>query len=171
MTNKNDTTIIDYDFFVDNALRSVVKNVLQMLYDEKNLGEHHFFITFETNHPSVRLSSDFHKKHPLNMTIVLQHQFSNLEVKDDYFSVTLSFNGKQENITVGYQAITQFTDPSTDFALQFTSFNEEENLILNTKEKKTEKTKPEEKTKVNEQKNNDKTPGEIISLDNFRKNR
>ena len=33
-------------------------------------------------------------QHPDTITIVLQHQFADLEVRDDSFSVTLFFGGK-----------------------------------------------------------------------------
>ena len=119
--SKDNNKLIDYDTLVDNALRGVVKTVLKSLESKENIGDHHFFITFITNHKNVDIPKTFHENHPNTMTIVLQHQFWDLKVEDDSFSVTLSFNGKQEKLSIGYNAITQFTDPSTDFALQFAS--------------------------------------------------
>jgi len=136
--SKDNNKLIDYDTLVDNALRGVVKTVLKSLESKENIGDHHFFITFITNHKNVDIPKTFHENHPNTMTIVLQHQFWDLKVEDDSFSVTLSFNGKQEKLSIGYNAITQFTDPSTDFALQFAS---NESAPANEKASKDETTK------------------------------
>ena len=111
------------------------------------------------------------------MTIVLQHQFWDLKVNEDSFSVTLSFNGKQEKLLIGYDAITQFTDPSTDFALQFSSndqtFNYENyNQEQKTSKKDETKPKPSKSSNSQEEKVSDKkASGEIISFDKFKKKR
>ena len=96
--SKDNNKLIDYDSLVDNALRGVVKTVLKSLESKENIGDHHFFITFITNHKNVDIPKTFHENHPNTMTIVLQHQFWDLKVEDDSFSVTLSFNGKQEKL-------------------------------------------------------------------------
>ena len=57
--------------------------------------------------------------HPDELTIVLQHQFWGLAVRDDSFQVTLSFNNSQELLSVPFAAVTGFVDPSVDFGLQF----------------------------------------------------
>ena len=88
--SKDNNKLIDYDTLVDNALRGVVKTVLKSLESKENIGDHHFFITFITNHKNVDISKTFHENHPNTMTIVLQHQFWDLKVEDDSFSVTLS---------------------------------------------------------------------------------
>ena len=175
--SKDNNKLIDYDLLVDNALRGVVKTDLKSLESKENIGDHHFFITFITNHKNVDIPKTFHENHPNTMTIVLQHQFWDLKVEDDSFSVTLSFNGKQEKLSIGYNAITQFTDPSTDFALQFAS---NENPPANEKVSK-DKTKDvsdlKEKTddKTKDQKNQNQTKldrqstGEVISFDKFKK--
>ncbi len=175
--SKDNNKLIDYDSLVDNALRGVVKTVLKSLESKENIGDHHFFITFITNHKSVDIPKSFYENHPKTMTIVLQHQFWDLKVDDDYFSVTLSFNGKQENLLIGYNAITQFTDPSIDFALQFASnesasANEKDPKdatkdISNSKETIDEKTK-DQKTQ-NQTKPDSQSSGKIISFDKFKK--
>ena len=136
MTNNK---LINYDQLVDDALRSVVKIVLNTLDKNEPIGDHHFFITFLTKHKNVLIPNSFMENHPNTMTIVLQHQFWDLEVGENKFSVKLSFNGKQEKLSVGYDAITQFTDPSTDFSLQFTSQDE----IVNDKNLSVKKVKEE----------------------------
>tara|TARA_Y100001970_G_scaffold280348_1_gene389173 strand:+ start:210 stop:746 length:537 start_codon:yes stop_codon:yes gene_type:complete len=175
--SKDNNKLIDYDSLVDNALRGVVKTVLKLLESKENIGDHHFFITFITNHKNVDIPKSFNEIHPNTMTIVLQHQFWDLIVDDDYFSVTLSFNGKQEKLSIGYDAITQFTDPSTDFVLQFAS---NEIVSANEKDSKDEtkdisdlKEITEDKTKdqknQNQTKPDSQSKGEVISFDKFKK--
>ena len=165
--------LLNYDLIVDNALRSVVKTVLDYLKKEETIGEHHFFITFLTKHKNVEIPNSFMDNHPNTMTIVLQHQFWDLKVEHNRFSVTLSFNGKQEKLTIGYDAITQFTDPSTDFSLQFSSneqvFNNDDTKIQKPSlgkqyEKEDNNLKSEKLSSSDKQKF-----GEVISFDEFKK--
>ncbi len=82
-------------------------------------GEHHFFITFDTNAEGVRLSPRLREQYPEEMTIVLQHQYWDLIINDDFFEVTVSFNKQQERIKVPFAALSAFVDPSVRFGLQF----------------------------------------------------
>ena len=170
--------LINYDELVDSALRSVVKIVLNTLEKNEPIGDHHFFITFQTKHKNVKIPNSFMENHPKTMTIVLQHQYWDLEVGENKFSVKLSFNGKQEKLSIGYDAITQFTDPSTDFSLQFNSQDEivnDENFSENQSDEKLsiniKGTKDENKNKVSDNpiEPDDKKTGEIISFDQFKK--
>ena len=167
MSENKNNNLIDYDILVDNALRNVVKSIIKYMIDEKDLGNHHFFITFKTKHSNVDIPSKFCETYPDEMTIVLQHQFWNLSIDDESFSVTLSFNGKQENLKIPFEAITQFTDPSTDFALQFASLSKEiEDQQFEQDKDSPKNSKPKPKENLKKEKN---TSGEVISLDNFRK--
>ncbi len=87
-------------------------------------GEHHFFITFDTKAPGVRLSARMREQYPEEMTIVLQHQFWDLKVTEDNFEVGLSFGGVPENLLVPFEAIKSFFDPSIQFGLQFETIAE-----------------------------------------------
>lgn len=109
----------DYEAIVQKALRSAVKESLEIVRDNGFSGSHHFYITFETNRCDVTMPNFLREKHPEEITIVLQHQFWDLEVTDKGFSVNLSFNDKQETIKVPYGAIISFLDPSVKFGLQF----------------------------------------------------
>jgi hypothetical protein len=92
---------------------------------EKGLtGDHHFYLTFVTNHRGVAIPEYLRQKYPQEMTIVLQHQFFGLEVCEDRFSVSLSFSSKTERLVIPLAAITTFADPSVNFALQFQSAKE-----------------------------------------------
>jgi uncharacterized protein len=104
---------------VEGALRGVVREALARTSAGGLPGSHHFYISFRTGFPGAILPDYLAKQFPEDMTIVLEHQFWDLEVEETKFSVTLSFKGKAERLTVPFGAITGFTDPSVKFALQF----------------------------------------------------
>ena len=108
-----------YDRMVEDALRSVVGRALSHAAEEGLTGNHHFYITFRTDHPGVEIPDHLHKRYPDEMTIVLQYQFWGLEVGEDVFSVTLSFADVPERLTVPFEAVVSFADPSVRFGLQF----------------------------------------------------
>lgn len=113
------TDLIRYDLLVQEALRGVVRNVLTETAKNGLQGDHHFFITFRTTAPGLRLSNRMRERYPEEMTIILQHQFWDLAVTDHSFEVGLSFNKAPERLLVPFAAITSFVDPSVQFGLKF----------------------------------------------------
>ncbi|MEQ8371262.1 MAG: ClpXP protease specificity-enhancing factor SspB [Alphaproteobacteria bacterium] len=111
---------LDYDTLVDRALRGVVRTSIAQVAEDGFTGDHHFYITFRTDHPGVEIPDHLRASHPGEMTIVLQFQYWGLEVSDEAFSVTLSFNRNHERLTVPFTSLTSFVDPSVKFGLQFT---------------------------------------------------
>ncbi len=111
--------LIRYDLLVQDALRGVVRQVLTDVARNGLQGEHHFFITFKTATPGLRLSSRMRERYPDEMTVILQHQFWGLTVTDAGFEVGLSFNNMPERLYVPFVAITMFQDPSVTFGLKF----------------------------------------------------
>jgi uncharacterized protein len=116
---------IDYGRLVEGALRTVVRDVLERLGKEGAPPPHHFYITFRTRHPGVTMPEFLRDRYPVDMTIVLQHQFWDLEVDDQGFSVTLSFNDQMQRLRVPFGAIKVFADPGVEFGLQFTLDDDE----------------------------------------------
>ncbi|MFG1479970.1 ClpXP protease specificity-enhancing factor SspB [Xanthobacter sp. V4C-4] len=110
---------IRYDLLAQEALRSVVRRVLLDVAKDGLPGEHHFYISFDTRAPGVRLSQRMREKYPEEMTIVLQHQFWDLTVTDASFEVGLSFGGIPEKLLIPFSALKGFFDPSVKFGLQF----------------------------------------------------
>jgi hypothetical protein len=110
---------IRYDLLAQEALRGVVHRVLADAAKNGLPGDHHFYISFATGAPGVKISQRLREKYPEEMTIVLQHQFWDLIVGEESFEVGLSFNGVPERLTVPFEAIKGFFDPSVEFALQF----------------------------------------------------
>ena len=108
-----------YQELIQNALLGVVKEILKSVAQEGLSGEQHFYITFDTRPAAVEIPAFLKQRYPDQMTIVLQHQFDELNVTDDSFSVLLSFNGKPERLVIPFGSILTFADPSQQFALQF----------------------------------------------------
>ena len=111
--------LIGYNTLVENGLRSVVREALRLVAAEGWPGTHHAYITFKTAAPGVEVPDFLSTRYPDELTIVLQHQFWGLEVEDDHFSVTLSFNKVGHRIVVPFAALTSYADPSIKFGLQF----------------------------------------------------
>jgi hypothetical protein len=109
--------LIRYEALVLDALRSVVRSVLQRVLKRGIPGDHHFFITFDTRAPGVGISKRLKEQYPEEMTIVLQHQFWDLAVTEDRFEVRLSFNNIPERLVIPFGAVRIFQDPSVHFAL------------------------------------------------------
>ncbi len=157
--SRNQEEAFRYDKMVERALRGVVRQALDEVVKDGLVDDHHFYITFLTEHAGVTLPKYLHERYPGEMTIVLQHQFYDLEVNDERFSVMLSFNNVPERLTIPLSAITIFADPSVNFALQFQPLTEDgddeihfeaEELDVDSEDKQKKK-------------------GEVVSLDSFRK--
>lgn len=111
--------LMRYDLMAQEALKGVVRRALDVALKKGLPGEHHFYISFRTDAPGVEISEKLRKQYPEEITIVLQHQFWNLDVREDGFSVDLTFNKVPEKLVVPYSAVQGFFDPSVQFGLQF----------------------------------------------------
>jgi uncharacterized protein len=111
--------LIRYDVLAQEALRGLVRKVLSEVAQAGLPGEHHFFITFDTRHPGVRISSRLKEQYPADMTVVLQHQFWDLAVNESAFEVGLSFKGVPERLVVPFRAVQSFVALHANFALKF----------------------------------------------------
>jgi hypothetical protein len=112
------TDLIRYDLLVQDALRSVVRKVLADTARGGLVGEHHFNIAFKTQAPGVVVPAAIKSRFPDEMSIVLQHEFWDLVVREDAFEVSLNFSRKPERLTVPFDSITGFTDPSVPFGFK-----------------------------------------------------
>jgi hypothetical protein len=110
---------LDYARLVREALRDVPRQALRLAAGEGLPGEHHFYITFRTSHPGIAISPGLHARYPEQMTIVLEHQFWDLAVGEEAFSVTLRFGGAPERLHVPFAALVAFADPAAQFGLRF----------------------------------------------------
>jgi hypothetical protein len=118
------TDLIRYDLRVQEALRGVVRRVLTDAAKDGISGDHHFYISFATQAEGVRLSNRLRQQYPERMTIVLQHQFWDLNVSEQGFEVGLSFKNVPERLYVPFDALMEFYDPSVQFGLKFDNISE-----------------------------------------------
>ncbi len=147
-------TEINYDKLIEKALKQVVVEALKIAEAQGLPGENHFYITFKTNFPSTSVPSDLQIQYPESMTIVLQHQYANLRVGTDSFSVELSFGGRPQTLVIPYDAITYFADPYAKFGLSFSFYENGDVHSL-------DEIEPEKKVAGE--------TAQIISFDSFRK--
>ena len=110
---------IRYDILAQDALRGVMRKVLGEVARTGLPGNHHFFITFLTGAPGVRISTRLRERYPEQMTIVLQFQYWDLKVTDAGFEVGLSFSDIPEKLEIPFAAVRGFYDPSVNFELEF----------------------------------------------------
>lgn len=168
MTNEED--VLRYDKLVEIALRGVVCSAIDEIIENYGdaggmPGDHHFYITFLTEYPGVKIPDYLRDRYPGEMTIVLQYQFSDLALKNECLEVTLSFNNVPERLVIPLNSISIFADPSVNFALQFQPLGEaieDEDLILQ------EMPDDDPDGDGPDGSGGGKT-GEVISLDSFRK--
>lgn len=157
------TPIFSYEKMVQNALLGVVKKVLEEINKNGLQGDHHFYLTFRTDHPKVSMPSYLMEAYKEEMTIILQHQFWDLDVYDKGFSVSLSFNDVPESLYIPFTAIINFVDPSVRFGLQFEAdFEEDDEEEVETKEKTKKSKKTTSKNTTTDTSNN------VVQLDAFR---
>jgi hypothetical protein len=112
---------IDYHALIQDALREVVRRVLDQVAEHGMPDDNYFYVGFRTNVPGVEVPRSLRDRYPDEMTIVLQHQFWDLEVDDDGFAVTLSFNTSRQRLRIPFLALTAFADPAAELALRFDS--------------------------------------------------
>lgn len=184
----SDNNLFEYEIMVEQALRGVVRTALEQVKKDGLGGDHHFFITFHTDFPGVQIPDYLQEKYPEEMTIVLQYQFDDLQIRDDQFSVILSFNNVPERMVVPFEAITGFADPSVKFGLQFNvsiedleemedgtmDLAEYPGLDVDTNDLGAEDPMAGSKKKAGRAKKDGETEGEddaskVVSLDEFRK--
>jgi hypothetical protein len=163
---------IDYGNLMHEAMRGLIRKVLTDVAKNGLPGAHHFFITFDTGHPDAELADWLSDRYPGEMTVVMQHWYDKLEVTEDGFGVTLNFGDAPEPLYIPYDAIKTFVDPSVEFGLRFETHEDETEEgakvtppdVLRSpavsSRKPTEKVKPSKK---------DAKPGDVVSLDSFRK--
>ena len=148
-------TELNYGLMMQRALRSVMAEALSVVVDGGLPGDHHFYITINTSHPDTDLPDWLRADYPDQITIVLQFEFADLEVTDQGFGVSMSFNDRRAHIYSPFDAVLTFVDPSVEFGLKFdaTEVDIEDEAI-----------EPEP-----EPHDNQGDGAEVVSLDQFRK--
>lgn len=116
-------SLLPYDEWTEAALRQVMVRALQHVAAQGLPGNHHFYITFRTDHPGVSMPARLKAQYPQEMTIILQHQFWDLaaDETEGVMSVGLSFGGVPSTLRIPFDAISAFADPQVRYGLQFTA--------------------------------------------------
>ena len=166
--------LYQYEKMVERALRGVVREAIERAAAEGLRGQHHFYIGFATDMEGVAIPESLRSRYPQEMTIVLQHQYWDLEVRDDAFSVTLSFQKQLERLTIPLAAIRGFADPSVNFALEFAAPDGEAAAgeakppaaaLAGPSHNRRRTDKPDRE----QEEAKPRPAGEVVALDNFRK--
>ncbi|WP_187971507.1 SspB family protein [Aquibium microcysteis] len=170
---------IRYDILAQEALRGVMRKVLSEVARTGLPGNHHFFITFLTGAPGVRVSTRLRERYPEQMTIVLQYQFWDLKVSETGFEIGLSFSDIPEKLEVPFAAVRGFYDPSVNFELEFDvkaepaaaeiAEIEDAAPVLPTPARRTERLKPEPAAPTADSDDDAAKSAQVVSLDAFRK--
>jgi hypothetical protein len=163
---------IGYQALTDQALRGVVRDALKRIEKSGLIGAHHFYLTFKTHADGVEIPDFLKEQYPDEMTIIIQHQYWALKVKEDYFEVTLTFKKLPAPLHIPFNALTAFFDPGVQFGLQFRSEGEAttqsgpvgvpapETVVAEEAQTPTPETPAEKPVPLQ---------GEVVSLDSFRK--
>jgi uncharacterized protein len=148
---------IDYGNLMHRAMRGLIRDVMEKISVDGLPGAHHFFITLNTGHPDVAMADWLRDRYHDEITIVIQHWFDNLAVDEDGFAITLNFGNQPEPLYIPFDAITTFVDPSVEFGLKFeTQIDKDEE-------------DDEEEADGEPAASDPPKPGEVVSLDKFRK--
>ncbi len=127
---------INYEEIIKDSLKIAIKKLLLDVSLKGLPGDHHFYISFITNFPGVKIAEWMMKDYPNEMTIVIQNWFENLHVDDKGFSIVLNFKNKPEKLNIPFESIISFSDPSVNFSLQFEgSVSQNLETIMDIKEK------------------------------------
>ena len=169
---------IGYQALTDSALRGVVRDALRRIEKSGLIGAHHFYLTFKTHADGVDIPDFLKEQYPDEMTIIIQHQYWALKVKDDYFEVTLTFKKLPAPLHIPFNALTAFFDPGVQFGLQFRAEGDVAKAATGPVMVPTNPPEPAVEAEVPEaakaapalsgDKGGEK-PGEVVSLDSFRK--
>lgn len=156
---------IDYGGMMHRAMQRLIADVLRGVADNGLVGEHHFFITFDTREDGVQMAGWLRERYPEEMTIVIQHWYDSLEVSDSGFSITLNFGDSPEPLVIPFDALRTFVDPSVEFGLRFETQDPDE-----------DQGEAEGETDADDIPGSDDDPdgpppggGEIVQLDRWRK--
>ena len=114
--NKKDI-FLDYKSLIKSGLLGVIKHALKKTSEYGISNGHHFYITFDTTNPKNQIPEYLKKDYPKTMMIVIENEFWNLKVEQEYFSVDLKFKGKIDHLKINFSSLKTFVDPSVSFTL------------------------------------------------------
>ena len=149
-----------YTKWLSDAMVDVFKKTLSSLANKLPEDNHHLYVNFLTKNPGVEIPKFLKTQYPNDMTIVLEHQFDKLVVKENEFQVNLKFEQKEYTLKIPYSAVIHFADPSVGFALQLQQPIESEGETNFSDEKVTSIEEADERQELQ---------GDVIDIETFRK--
>lgn len=156
------TDYIGYEALSQAAMRGVVREAIrQAATNGAPPGDHHFYVTFRSKAPGVQMADHLIERFPDEMTIVIQHQFWDLEVHEGHFEIVLKFSGVPQHLSVPFAALTRFVDPAVNFGLSFEKSEDKADIVAPTP------SMPIEETTANTTDSDDADT--VVSLDAFRR--
>jgi hypothetical protein len=114
---------MNYKVLIEDAMLNMVRDILKKISKDGLPKKHHFLITFSSRTKGVIIPDWMKEKYPDKMTIIIRNWFENLNVTDKKFEISLNFNNNVERLTVPFNSLELFADPSVDFAISFNQFN------------------------------------------------
>jgi len=160
---------IEYGNLMHEAMRGLIRKVLDDVAANGLPGAHHFFITFDTSHPDAELADWLSDRYPGEMTVVMQHWYDKLDIGDEGFAITLNFGDAPEPLYIPYDAIKTFVDPSVEFGLRFESQDEDVADNPLSPDIMPDPDAAPQPDSINVDDDKDGKPAEVVSLDSFRK--
>ena len=159
------TDYIGYEALTQAAMRGVVREAMrQAAKGSAPPGDHHFYVTFRTKAPGVKIPDHLIEQFPDEMTIVIQHQYWDLEVHDGHFEIVLKFNRVPQHLSIPYVAMTRFVDPAVNFGVSFekAAAGEDANVVDPAPEQS-------ETVSENGEEASEESGDTVVSLDAFRR--
>ena len=114
---------MNYKALIENAMLNMVRDILKKISKDGLPKNHHFLITFSSRPKGVIIPDWMKEKYPDKMTIIIRNWFENLNVTDKKFEISLNFNNNVERLTIPFNSLELFADPSVDFAISFNQVN------------------------------------------------
>ena len=156
-------TQINYKVLIEDAMLTMVKDILKKISKNGLPKTHHFLITFFSNSKGVIIPDWMKEKYPDKMTIIIRNWFENLDVSEKKFEISLNFNNTAERLTIPFSSLELFADPSVNFAISFNQATKMSDTAAERSEEKSHKNIKKKKVTLNKKNEN------VIDLKSFKK--
>ena len=111
--------MIEYQKILNKNLLNVFIEILKEVEKKGLDGKNHLYVTFATKNCKTSVPDWLLQKYPDEMTIVIQHEYYHLSINKKNFKIGLSFNNKKCDLTISFDSVISFADPSSNFGLNY----------------------------------------------------
>tara|TARA_B110000438_G_C15629246_1_gene570204 strand:- start:59 stop:499 length:441 start_codon:yes stop_codon:yes gene_type:complete len=109
---------INYPKILKVNMQNVLRDALKIIEKNGLKGAQHLYITFKTNDNKSTLPDWLKNKFPVEMTIVIQNEYWNLQIDQKKFKIGLSFDDIKTELIISFESIISFADPHANFGLK-----------------------------------------------------